>query len=87
MMLLGGAAAAPLSAWLVSRLNDQVLGAGVGGLIIFLNIDRALTLFGVDPSIGLGLRIVVVTLSAVVVTWLLLRDRNRRAAAAGSTAA
>jgi uncharacterized membrane protein YfcA len=87
MMLLGGAVAAPLSAWLVRRLNDQVLGTGVGGVIIFLNIDRARTLFGVDPSIGLALRIVVVTLSVIVVAWLLLRDRGRRSAVAGSTAA
>jgi uncharacterized membrane protein YfcA len=87
MLLLGGAVAAPLSAWLVSRLNDRALGTGVGGLIIFLNVDRALALFGVDPSIGLALRVVVVALSAVVVAWLLLRGRGRRAAAAGSPAA
>ena len=49
MMLLGGVIAAPLSAWLVSRMNDQVLGTGVGALIIFLNVDRGLALFGVDP--------------------------------------
>jgi hypothetical protein len=55
MMLLGGAIAAPLSAWLVSRLDDRAFGTGVGGLIIFLNVDRGLSLFGVDPSIGLAL--------------------------------
>lgn len=87
MLLLGGAVAAPLSAWLVSRLNDRALGTGVGGLIVFLNIDRALALFGVDPSIGLALRVVVVALSAVVVASFLLRGRGRRAAAAGSPAA
>ena len=54
MMLLGGVIAAPLSAWLVSRFDDQALGTGVGALIIFLNLDRALSLFGVDPSIGLA---------------------------------
>jgi uncharacterized membrane protein YfcA len=86
MMLLGGVVAAPLSAWLVSRLDDRALGTGVGGLIIFLNVDRALALVGVDPSVGLALRIGVVALSAVVVTWLLVRGRSRRAAAAGSQA-
>lgn len=84
MMLLGGAIAAPLSAWLVSRLDDRALGTGVGGLIIFLNLDRGLALFGVDPSIGLVLRLVVVALSVIVVGWLLLRRRNARLAAAGS---
>ena len=84
MMLLGGALAAPISAWLVSRLDERALGTGVGGLIIFLNLDRALALFGVDPSVGLALRVVVVVLSIIVVGWLLFRRRNARLAAAGS---
>ena len=85
MMLLGGAIAAPLSAWLVSRMNDQVLGTGVGGLIIFLNVDRVLSLFGVDQSVGLGIRIVVAIAAVLVIGWLSLRNRSRSAAAtAGS---
>jgi uncharacterized membrane protein YfcA len=84
MMLLGGAVAAPLSAWLVSRMNDQVLGTGVGGLIIFLNVDRVLSLFGVSPSVGLGIRVVVALAAVLVIGWLFLRNRSRSAAAAGS---
>lgn len=84
MMLLGGVIAAPLSAWLVSRMNDQVLGTGVGALIIFLNVDRALALFGVDASIGLALRLAVIVLTVIVVAWLYMRNRNRTLAAAGS---
>ena len=87
MMLVGGAVAAPLSAWLVSRFDDQALGTGIGGLIIFLNIDRALGLFGIDKDLAFGLRIVTVMLSIVVVGWLLVRSRQRRAATAGSAAA
>jgi uncharacterized protein len=87
MMLLGGAIAAPLSAWLVSRFDDQALGTGIGGLIIFLNLDRALSLFGIDQRLAFGLRIVTVVLSVVVVAWLLIRSRQRRAEVAGSTAA
>jgi uncharacterized membrane protein YfcA len=88
MMLLGGAIAAPISAWLVSKFDDRALGTGVGGLIIFLNIDRVLSLFGVNPAVGLGLRLVVAALSVVVVGYLLLRSRARRAvAASGSQAA
>jgi uncharacterized protein len=81
MMLIGGAIAAPISAWLVSRMDDQILGAGVGALIIFLNLDRGLALFGISPSIGLGLRIVVIAIAALVVGWLYLRKRNRLASA------
>lgn len=81
-MLLGGVVAAPLSAWLVSRMNDQVLGTGVGALIIFLNVDRVLSLFGVDPSVGLGIRVVVIIASVLVIGWLFMRNRSRTAAAA-----
>ena len=84
MMLLGGVIAAPLSAWLVSRMNDQVLGTGVGALIIFLNVDRALSLFGVDPSIGLVLRLIVIASAGMIVSWLYLRNRSRRLSATGT---
>ena len=85
-LLVGGVIAAPLSAWLVSRLDDRVLGTGVGALIIFLNVDRALALFGVDPAVGLGLRLGVAAIAAIVVAWLLLRTRRDGPARAGSTA-
>ena len=89
MMLLGGIIAAPLSAWLVSRMNDQILGTGVGALIIFLNADRALALFGVDASIGLVLRVIVIVAAVLIVGSLYVRKRNRvrRLAAEGTPAA
>jgi uncharacterized membrane protein YfcA len=77
MLLVGGAIAAPLSAWLVSRMNDQVLGTGVGALIIFLNVDRVLALIGIDASVGLALRLIVATVAVVVIGWLYLRNRAR----------
>ncbi len=82
-MLIGGGIAAPLSAWLVSRMDERVLGTGVGALIIFLNLDRALVLFGFDPAIGLSLRLIVVVLAVAVVGWLFFQSRNRTAAAPG----
>lgn len=85
MMLLGGAVAAPISAWLVSRFPDRALGTGVGGLIIFLNADRVLTLVGVDPSVGLLVRVAVVIAAIAIVGWLLVRSRAR-ASLADSTA-
>jgi uncharacterized membrane protein YfcA len=87
MLLLGGVIAAPLSAWLVRRFDDQALATGVGGLIIVLNLDRGLSLFGVDSAIALPLRLTVAVLSVGLVAWLLIRSRARRAAAAGSPAA
>jgi len=82
MLLAGGLVAAPIAAWLVGKFDDQALATGVGGLIIFLNLDRGLSLFGLDASLGLGLRLIVVALSVVVVGFLLLRSRARRAVAA-----
>lgn len=46
MLLGGGLVAAPIAAWLVGKFDDQALATGVGGLIIFLNLDRGLALFG-----------------------------------------
>jgi uncharacterized protein len=88
MLLAGGVVAAPLSAWLVQRLEERALATGVGGLIIFLNIDRGLTLFGVDRSVTLALRVVVVAAVILVVGGLLLRSRSgsRRARIAAAEA-
>ena len=88
MLLGGGLIAAPIAAWLVGKFDDQALATGVGGLIIFLNLDRGLSLFGLDKSLGLGLRLTVAALSIVVVGVLLLRSRARRSVApSGSQAA
>src|SRR6478672_5502527 len=83
MLLGGGLVAAPIAAWLVGKFDDQALATGVGGLIIFLNLDRGLALFGgVDKSVALGLRLVVAAISILVVGFLLLRNRSRRPVAA-----
>jgi uncharacterized membrane protein YfcA len=87
MLLGGGLIAAPIAAWLVGKFDDQALATGVGGLIIFLNLDRGLGLFGLGTSIGLGLRLVVAALSIVVVAFLLLRSRARRSIAASESQA
>jgi hypothetical protein len=65
-------------------MDERVLGTGVGALIIFLNLDRALVLFGFDPAIGLALRLVVVVFAVAVVAWLFFQSRNRTATAPGS---
>ena len=85
MLLIGGLVAAPIAAWLVGKFDDQALATGVGGLIIFLNLDRGLALFGgVDRSVALGLRLAVAAVSILIVGALLLRSRSRRAVTAPS---
>ena len=89
MLLVGGLIAAPIAAWLVGKFDDQALATGVGGLIIFLNLDRGLALFGgVDRTVALGLRLAVAAVSILIVGALLLRSRSRRAVTApgGQTA-
>lgn len=39
-LLIGGAIAAPIAAWLVTRINPAALGSFVGSLIVALNIPR-----------------------------------------------
>lgn len=87
MLLGGGLVAAPIAAWLVGKFDDRALATGVGGLIIFLNVDRGLGLFGLSTTIGLGLRLAVAALSIVVVAYLLLRSRARRSIAASESGA
>src|SRR6185437_15715160 len=83
MLLVGGLIAAPIAAWVVGKFDDQALATGVGGLIIFLNLDRGLALFGgVDRTVALGLRLGVAAVSILIVGALLLRSRSRRAMAA-----
>src|SRR4029079_18287815 len=61
MLLVGGLVAAPIAAWLVGKFDDQALATGVGGLIIFLNLDRGLALVGgVERAGGPGRRTPVV---------------------------
>lgn len=45
-LLLGGLIAAPVAAWLVSRIPAQVMGVAVGGLIVITNVR---TLFAATP--------------------------------------
>jgi uncharacterized membrane protein YfcA len=86
MLLLGGAIAAPLAAYLVTRFSDRSLGTAVGGVIIFLNLDRAAVLFGLDPTVAFALRLIVAAVTVLVVAGLIVRGVSRRRSAAGSAA-
>ena len=67
-LLIGGAIAAPIGAWMITRVNATVLGGLVGTLIIALNLPKVLDAVGVDhPGYWLQLIIVVI---GVGLTWL-----------------
>lgn len=64
-LLLGGTIAAPIAAWMVRLLHPRVLGASVGGLIVFTNGRTLLQTTGMDA----GLRILAY--AAIAAIWVL----------------
>lgn len=75
-MLVGGVAAAPISAWIVRNFEERALGTSVGALILLLNMDRVLGLLNIDASALLAIRAVVVVISGIIIAWLVLRGRS-----------
>ncbi|HUR15905.1 MAG TPA: sulfite exporter TauE/SafE family protein [Candidatus Limnocylindrales bacterium] len=80
MMLIGGSIAAPVSAWLVRSFDDRALGTAVGAVIILLNVDRILLMFGVDTAIVTLVRVLVIAASIAIIGALIARGRASRAA-------
>ncbi|QQZ16450.1 sulfite exporter TauE/SafE family protein [Rhodococcus sp. 21391] len=82
-LALGGIIAAPLAAWLVSRVPATLLGTGVGGIIIITNAQKLFKTFdvtGVAATLGY-LALVAVWAGLLVVAWR--RSRLSAAEAAG----
>jgi hypothetical protein len=65
-LLVGGMLAAPLAAWLVTRLPSTVLGVAVGGLIVLTNLRTVLA------GTGVGGAVVPAAHVAVAVVWVAL---------------
>jgi len=79
-LLVGGAVAAPLAAWLVSRLPSAVLGVGVGGLIVLTNLSTILGVFGVSGPAQIVVPVVWAVVWAVLVAVAVIGHRRRTAA-------
>ena len=85
-LLLGGVIAAPLAAWLVSRVNPFLLGGVVGTSLVFLNSPKVLALMEFSDRTVLGIRLLILLggLSlSVVGVW---RSTRRGVGAGGSVA-
>jgi uncharacterized membrane protein YfcA len=78
LLLVGGLFAAPLAAWLVSRLDHRVLGGLVGGMILVYNAENVLRLLGVVGPAVLVAQVAIVGLALLICAWV-LRDRRRGA--------
>ncbi len=80
-LLTGGIIAAPLAAWLVSRVPARVLGVAVGGLIIITNVRtlfKAGQIQGVQAAVGFGF-VAAVWVSLLVWSIYLHRVQTRGA--------
>lgn len=87
-LLAGGLVAAPLAAWLVSRIPARTMGIAVGGLIVMTNLNTLLAAGGVDrQGLTLGFAGFVVVWFALVIALALREARLRRAEAAALEAA
>ncbi|MFQ6230995.1 sulfite exporter TauE/SafE family protein [Nocardia sp. NPDC002869] len=70
-LALGGVLAAPIAAWLVSRITPGVLGTGVGGLLVLTNSRTLFKHFDIDgaPRTTGYVLIVVVAVALTVFAW------------------
>ena len=67
-LLAGGLVAAPVAAWLVSRLPDRVLGSAVGGVIVLTNLRTVLSALDAPSPLTAGLLLGFVPLWALLAT-------------------
>ncbi|OBF25088.1 sulfite exporter TauE/SafE family protein [Mycobacterium sp. ACS4331] len=70
-LAVGGILAAPLAAWLVSRVSPALLGTAVGGVIILTNSQKLVKYFGIAGpwSTGIYATIVVVWAGLLFYAW------------------
>lgn len=72
-LLIGGSIAAPVAAWMISRVNATVLGGFVGTAIVALNFPKVLETVGMDISQFGVIQGVIV----IIGTWLTLLGYKR----------
>jgi uncharacterized membrane protein YfcA len=75
-LLLGALIAAPIAAWAVSRLDHHVLGALVGGMILFYNAPNVLGIVGISGDAVIAARLAIVVLTLGIVAYA-RRSRRR----------
>ena len=79
-LLAGGVIAAPIGAWVVTRMNPIALGGVVGTLIVFLNLPVVLKFLGVDSGLWAVRVAVLIVGAALSVRGVLKARENSRAA-------
>lgn len=79
-LLLGGVVAAPIGAWVVTRMNPIALGGVVGTLIVFLNLPVVLKFAGMDSGLWVVRVLVLILGAALSVRGVLKARENSKAA-------
>ena len=74
-LMVGGVIAAPIAAWLVSRISPALLGTAVGGVIVLTNSQKLVHFFGIHwPwSTAIYSLIVAAWVSLVFYAWRVSR--------------
>lgn len=82
-LALGGVIAAPMAAWLVSRISATLLGTAVGGIIVLTNTQKLVKAFEVPAAVSplLYLAIIVAWIALLATAWR--RSRLTPAESAG----
>lgn len=87
-LLIGGVIAAPIGAWMISRINATVLGGFVGTLIVALNLPKVLSVVGLDvPTIAVQLAVLVVGIPLTVLGFYRYRQNLHKELAEEATTA
>ena len=78
-LLIGGVIAAPIAAWLVSRIPAQIMGVAVGGLIVLTNTNTIFSVSSISGPAAVAGLLAVLALWITLVVRTILRHRARRA--------
>lgn len=77
-LLLGGVIAAPLAAWLVTKIPAPVLGTGVGGIIVLTNARTILKALEITGGARTAIYVVISVLWIAAVAYAVAKLRRTR---------
>lgn len=77
-LLLGGAVAAPLAAWLTHHMNQRSLGTAIGCFIVATNLRTLASVFGAGPAVLTASSIALVAVWVLVVVRFAVHARHAR---------
>ncbi|WP_214368174.1 sulfite exporter TauE/SafE family protein [Pseudonocardia sp. H11422] len=84
-LLLGGVLAAPLAAWLVTKVPATVLGTAVGGIIILTNARTILRAAEIDGGLRTTIYLIIAAAWIATVGTAVVKVRAARAEVLGTT--